>query len=260
MDGYNDVEHDFIFKGCGILMSDYSLKEDLTKKEVERKTSKVLIQIFKSHFCMSVPPVQIFPDTNELKRFARNFVTTRIETLQKDVNHCLHPPYAPFPAILYCLSTIDLLGALLAGQASKRDPITRKTVNTTGNSMKYVRSFMGYTEDQTNLIFEIFRHKLVHLAQPKAVLSYKGKTICWQYEHDNTPLHLILQDLTPPQDYIIKTGWLVKIDQVFTLGISQFVQDIRDSVLRHGGYLDRLENVFILLINFRKAIEEAFSP
>lgn len=91
---------------------------------------------------------QIFPETNELKRFARIFVTVRIETLEKDVNHCLQPPFAPFPAIIYCMSTVDLLGALLAGQASKKDPSTRANVDTTQNSKNYVQSFMGYTEDQ----------------------------------------------------------------------------------------------------------------
>ena len=59
-----------------------------------------------------------FPYKNELRRFARNFVKERVIYLQKDVNHCLQPPYAPFPAILYCLATIDLLEALCAGQVS----------------------------------------------------------------------------------------------------------------------------------------------
>ena len=45
-----------------------------------------------------------FPDTNESKRFARNFLE-RIVSLQRDVVYCLQPPYAPFPAILYCLAT-----------------------------------------------------------------------------------------------------------------------------------------------------------
>ena len=157
---------------------------------------------------------QIFPDTNELKRFARNYLIVRVETLQKDVNHCLQPAFAPFPAILYCISTVDLMGALLAGQASKKDPLTGTNVNTTQNSKNYVQSFMGYTEDQTNLIFEIFRHKLVHLAQPRGLYSFKGKTVAWQYDHENTSSHLILQDLMPPQEFYIKNGWSVKSKQL----------------------------------------------
>ena len=56
-----------------------------------------------------------FPDKNESRRLARNFIKERIDSLQKDVMHCLQPPYAPFPAILYCVATIDLLGALCYG-------------------------------------------------------------------------------------------------------------------------------------------------
>lgn len=98
------------------------------------------------------------------------------------------------------------------------------------------------------------------MAQPRGLYSFKGKTVAWQYDHEDTPSHLILQDLTPPQEFYIKNGWSVKIEQVFTLGITQFVQDIRDSVLRHGGYLDRIDTDPDILGKFRKAIEETYTP
>ena len=53
-----------------------------------------------------------FSDINELKNVAKSFLTERTNALYKDVVHCLTPPFAPFPAIVYCFSTIDLLGAL----------------------------------------------------------------------------------------------------------------------------------------------------
>jgi hypothetical protein len=80
---------------------------------------------------ISMSYVTKFPDRNELKRFARYFVTDRINSLNKDVLHCLQAPFAPFPAILYCLSIIDLLGALTAGQGAKKEPSTGKPVDTT---------------------------------------------------------------------------------------------------------------------------------
>ena len=108
-----------------------------------------------------------FPDTNESKRFARNFLE-RIVSLQRDVVYCLQPPYAPFPAILYCLATIDLFGALRVGQVLTIDPVTKKRIHidTAGNSKSYMESFMGYTTQQSELIIKIFRHKMVHIAQP----------------------------------------------------------------------------------------------
>jgi hypothetical protein len=105
---------------------------------------------------MSTPSTTRFPDKNELKRFARRFVKERMDSLEKDVIHCLRQPFAPFPAILYCISTIDLLGALSAGQAAKKDPITNKSVDTIANSKIYMQKFMGYTVDQTNLVTDLF--------------------------------------------------------------------------------------------------------
>jgi hypothetical protein len=51
--------------------------------------------------------------TNEaLFQFAKEFLSNKIDVLQKDIDHCLVAPYAPFPAIIFCLSTIDLLAYL----------------------------------------------------------------------------------------------------------------------------------------------------
>jgi hypothetical protein len=187
-----------------------------------------------------------FPDKNELRRFARNFIKERIDSLQKDVMHCLQLPYAPFPAILYCLATIDLLGSLCYGQK---------------NSRTYMHSFMGYTQEQSKLITQIFRHKLVHLAQPRPVFSYNKKTVAWRYVHENTPDHLILKDLPKDSKKWVKSDWSVDLDQVFTIGITQLVEDIRDSVLRHGGYLDQLDrNKNKLLNKFEHAMDEVYTP
>ena len=187
-----------------------------------------------------------FPDKNELKRFARNFINERINSLQKDAIHCLQRPYAPFPALLYCLATIDLLGALCYGR---------------GHSRTYMHSFMGYTTEQSKLIQQIFRHKLVHLAQPKTVFSHNNKTVSWQYVHENTPDHLIIKDSPNDKKIWVKSNWAVDVDQVFTIGITQLMEDIKESVLRHGGYLDQLDlNYNHLLDKFEQAMYEKYTP
>jgi hypothetical protein len=130
---------------------------------------------------MTTPAASRFPNKNELKRFARSFVKERIDSLEKDVIHCLQPHYAPFPAILYCLSTIDLLGALNAGQAAK---------------IQIQTGMWTLQQTQNNTCRNIWvipmRHKLVHLAQHKPCISYNNKVVTWEYVHDYTPKHLIL--------------------------------------------------------------------
>jgi len=117
-----------------------------------------------------------FPNKNELKRFARCFVKERMLSLEKDIVHCLQPPYAPFPAILYCLSSIDLLGSAKCWSGSK-DPITKENVNTKSNSRQYMQQYMNYIDYQANIIVDLFRHKLVHLAQPKPCILYNNKVV-----------------------------------------------------------------------------------
>lgn len=204
-----------------------------------------------------------FPDNNELKRFARNYVAVKINALQKDVNHCLQQPYAPFPAILFCLATIDLLGALCTGQVLTKDPKTGKRIyiDTSGNSESYMKKFIGYTEQQSTLITNIYRHKIVHLSQPNPIYfdNTTNKNIAWHYSHEHRSDHLYLHDAPKDSKIWVKSDWSVEYHQVFTIGIRQLMEDIVDSVIRHGGYLDKLETDSPLLTNFRNAIEEVYT-
>lgn len=117
----------------------------------------------------------VFADTDELIQFARTFLRDRTDSLHRDVMICIHGATAAFPAILYCFSTIDLLDALLRGDAK----------STTNSPKTYARRFMHYSEDQCELLWKVFRHKVVHLAQPNPVKLFKTKKTTWKYWHDN---------------------------------------------------------------------------
>ena len=171
----------------------------------------------------------------------------RVEALQKDVAHCLREPYAPFPAIVYCFSTVDLLGALCAGDASKKAPTSKQ-------SSDYMRRFMHYTEEQTKLLMEIFRHKIVHLAQPKSVCEYSGKKVAWRYWHDNLDRHLKLTKLKEPVQLQLTSSWSISADHEFELSISHLVKDIVESVQAPGGYLHTLKSDTDLQDRFEKAL------
>ena len=201
-----------------------------------------------------------FLDQNELIDFAKGYLKDKMSSLEKDVNHCLVKPYAPMPAILWCLTCVDLLGALLAGQAARKIPGTRENVDTKKNSQNYMRTFMNYTPDQTVLILGVFRHKLVHLAQPGPLSSYNGNTIVWEYDHESTPNHLVLENLSPAHVTDIKPGWQETVNQKFTLGIRQFMQDIKNSVFKPGGYSGKIETDPDIRENFRIAIQDLNSP
>ena len=169
------------------------------------------------------------PNKEELNYMVK-FISNKMDSLQKDVLHCLQPPLAPMPAILWCFSCIDLLGSLFTGRASHK--------GTTEKSRKYMEELMNYTSEQAELILKVFRHKLVHLADPAPLSLYKDKIVAWRYYHGYTLDHLTLLD--DQGEVIIKLGSFVHFDQVFTLGITQFMQDIRCSVFKPGGYIEKL--------------------
>ncbi|HEX9320126.1 MAG TPA: hypothetical protein VF884_14425 [Nitrososphaeraceae archaeon] len=199
--------------------------------------------------------VNHFPDIHEFKKFAINFIRIRTDSLKKDVEHCLSGKVAPFPAILYCVSTIDLLGALYAGQAKKGDPNSK-------NSKKYMIEVMNYTDEQATLISEIFRHKLVHLAQPHPVYVHNNKTLRWVYHHSEPEMHLILEDIKPSgTELILKSDWKIHVDQYFHVSIYHIMIDIINSVENHGGFLDRFENDSVVIQpNVKTALEQIYDP
>jgi hypothetical protein len=192
-----------------------------------------------------------FSEPNELMQFAERFLNERLESLEKDVAHCLTDPFAPFPALLYCFATIDLLGALAEGDASRN-------ARTSAQSGRYMQRFMRYTQDQTNLLQQLFRHKLVHLAQPRAVLRHDGDCVSWKYWHDRSNDHLVMKKLDSPTEVQLTWDWKVRVTHQFGVAIDQFKSDVIESVRRPNGYLHSLEGDAGLQDRFEKAIAEVF--
>ncbi|MFH1282154.1 MAG: hypothetical protein ABII27_00640, partial [bacterium] len=170
----------------------------------------------------------------------------------KDITHCLSEPYAPFPAILLCFATIDLLGALSNGDASRK-------AKTSEQSADYMKKYMNYTDEQAQLFIKIFRHKIVHLAQPKAVTEYNGKKVTWRYWHNNAEHHLNLSKLKEAVEVSITSAYSIKADYEFEISIMHIVKDISNSVKKPEGYLHSLETNVDLQDRFEKAISEIYS-
>ena len=194
-----------------------------------------------------------FAEQRELIKFAKDFIKERIDSLDKDVRHCLQEPFAPFPALLYCFSTIDLLGALCAGDATRNAP-------TTPQSADYMQRFMNYTEEQSRLLQSLFRHKIVHLAQPKAVIEDNSRLICWRYWHESQEHHLKLVKLPQGSKVQVTSSWEISCDYEFNISISHLVKDIRDSVESPNGYLTSLQKIPDLQDRFEKAIAQIYDP
>jgi len=201
--------------------------------------------------------MSLFKNPGHLVDTAIGLVTERLNALEKDVNHCLTKPFAPLPGLAYCFSTIDLLGALYKGDASS-------SANTTSNSKAYMVDMMQYTGDQASILQKVFRHKIIHLAMPKAVIEYQGKMIGWKYYHQNRKEHLKLAKFPATQHFTIDTrqGPILTLDYdyEFSIGIKDLQEDTANSVLGKNGYFAALNKETNLQTNFEKALKEMYDP
>jgi hypothetical protein len=211
---------------------------------------------------MSTLPI-IFKDPSQLITFARDFIVSdRLNSLENDVARCLpqkkinneEPDPAPFPALMYCFSIIDLLGALYAGNAR-----SRKTIE---NARKCIESFLKYPQDK--LLWQIYRHKLVHLSQPKYAMLHEQKILGWRHNENERYNHLkivfeekIVNIL--PND-MIKVAKL-HYDGYYNISIHMLKDDIMDSVTRQpDGYLENLSDSRDLQSKFVTAINQIYDP
>ncbi|MEK7313420.1 MAG: hypothetical protein AAB065_03000 [Deltaproteobacteria bacterium] len=188
--------------------------------------------------------MNIFKDEKEIINHAVKFIEERTESLKKDVEHCLRKPYAPFPALLYCFSTIELLGALHGGNAAK-----------SGNQpQKYLKNFMHYTKEQMDLLMKIFRHKIVHLAQPSPVIKYNNNYISWHYYHEKHENHLKLVKHNHRVKFLFTKSKYIEYTHEFNISIAGLMEDILKSVNKpQEGYLAQLKNNVGLQKNFKEA-------
>lgn len=198
-----------------------------------------------------------FKTPGELVKHAEYMLQARCDSLSKDVAHCLSKPYAPFPAILYCFSTIDLLGALAAGRGDNKRPATK-------HSKSYISLFMRYPDPIPTLLMGLFRHKLVHLAAPKTVFEYEDNMsakhkVVWTYTHNTRGKHLKLDGVVGVAN--IDNGlWLVSYDQSFWLDITSFSNDIVNSVLGPNGYLAQLKTNPTMRVHYAAAVNDLYDP
>lgn len=184
---------------------------------------------------------------SDLEELAKGILKERTDSLQNEVRHCIlrdkktREAPAPFSALLYCFSTVDLFGSLYTGRFDEHSD--------TQNAKVYMKDLMFYTDLQITLLQQIFRHKLVHAAEPKWLYEDNGEFYSWGCYTNYRAGHLrhrILDRDAHAND--------------FSISIWSLVEDIVDSVYRNSGYLNMLlNNQNGRFDNFSKAFEKLSS-
>ena len=109
----------------------------------------------------------------EVVQFAKEFLDKHLDRFNKDIAICLKADakkrHAYFPALITCIAFLDFLSGLYAGTLEDQSLNELK---------RYVCNFMDpseYTDDRLNVMYELFRHKVAHLALPYAVFDTNTK-------------------------------------------------------------------------------------
>lgn len=123
--------------------------------------------------------------------------------------------------MLYCFSTIDLLGSLYEGDATGNTRKYGKSVGTTRKAQRYMIEIMKYPEYESKLLQDQFRHKIVHLAQPRAVISddTNNRKIGWILYNRYEGNHMIVEKLPASKAIVTLTPGTIRKIKDISIGI-----------------------------------------
>jgi len=189
------------------------------------------------------------------------------------MNHGSDRPFletraANFPALMYCVSFLELLSCLYAGSMRGND------ANSAPCKVKrYAESFMGYTEETVQelaLLFAMFRNKVAHATQPQGVFDpptewvpkqwrneTEWKRVTWTVSPGLRPVAITLgrEDGTvdaPP--------WPLKYEYRCTVSLPLLAHQIIASALGENGYLQSLPGDSDARGNFADCMGDLFPP
>ena len=189
-------------------------------------------------------PIMPFSSDAEVVSFAKAFLRDHAERFRKDIKICLtrdaKQSHAYFPALITCIAFADFLSGLYAGKLDGHGLAELKT---------YASKFMSaadYTSDRLDILYECFRHKVAHLAQPYVVFDTHSKAkfksqgrrlIAWTVLASRRKPSIKITTVNPAKE-IIKavTPWSVRYDHRVFVSIRRFASDIEQSIpkyLRH---------------------------
>ena len=215
---------------------------------------------------MTIKP---FSSDTELLRFSRKFFDDRIGTFRKDFAICLTADkqnhHAYFPALITCIAFVDLVSGLYAGKLEHHGLADLKA---------YAYRFMNrsnYDSLRLEILYEMFRHKLAHLAypyvvfdtatKPKRFIGQKPRRITWTVYASKRQVPIELIESKTPQ-YLIKSvrPWAVSYNSRVLISLRKLQQDIINSIRGRGGYLRALEKDAKLQEKFAACMRTYFPP
>lgn len=161
---------------------------------------------------------------------ARSQFEERIYSLETDTNRCFWqieggPGPAYFPPVLYAFATIDYFSSYWAGWSnSAGDRSKKQTVRLVDFMVKY----LGYDQRASTVAVAIWRHKLMHTAQPRILRAKNGSDRFMWETGIGLMDHMNLSPTGHPNKFILRFDSYA------------VVRDLRRGVLGPSGYFSDL--------------------
>jgi hypothetical protein len=116
---------------------------------------------------------------------------------------------------------------------------------------------LHYSTENATILIDLFRHKLVHLAQPSPLIRFGSEVITWKHHHDDRQFHLKkIRHEQGSEIGDVPSDWHIPVTHEFNISIMDFVMDIKDSAMGPNGYFDILENSPYLQAKYELAINQ----
>jgi hypothetical protein len=208
-----------------------------------------------------------FESKAKLLRFAKQFLRDQVEGFRKDIAICLtmdrRRRHAYFPALIRCISFLDFLGGLHAGNIES---------HSLRELREYAKKFMDgadYDGLRLSILYEGFRHKIAHLSDPYPVFDTAAKSKKFTAPHRRIAWTVYAGKRQPPIKLIphpkpillkkTRTPWAVSYDHRIQISLRSFANDIVKSINGPSGYLRHLQSDSSSRKNFEKAMQKFLS-
>jgi hypothetical protein len=184
----------------------------------------------------------------ELQR-ARSLFRARIDSLRNDVMRCFwpiasaspiggrspavvyNPPqFSPFPAIMYCFSTVDYFSSFWEGWNDGHSAHHPAGRSQTHRIVDFLCTFVRYPRREAYVAVNLWRHKLMHTAEPRLLTTGEtpARVFQWLCGPDvESHMRLRQPDST-------------KSEYVLPFGCNEFVRDLEEGVFGALGYFPAL--------------------
>lgn len=168
-------------------------------------------------------------------QLARTLFRARIDSLRNDVARCFWPinqsstpQYAPFPAVMYCLATLDYFSGFWQGWNDSRSP-HRANRTQTLRMTDFLCRFLRYPRKESFIAVAIWRHKLMHTSEPRPVRSAETppRRYVWRCGIGGSQ-HMRLQPTGNTDEYVLY------------FDCNEFLRDLEEGVFGPAAYFTAL--------------------